>query len=72
MKLFLDGLLFVCQALAVLALAWGGWMVIRESLAGTVFPDRKEPTSDAAATERTKEHAQPSVARRAGEARRAA
>lgn len=65
MKLFLDGLLFVGQALALIALAWGGWLVLRESLAGTVFPDHKEPMSDAAATDRTEGHVQPSVIRRA-------
>lgn len=72
MKLFLDSLYFLGETLALLALAWGGWLVLRESLAGSVFPDHKEPTPDAAATDRATENAQPSVLRRARETRRAA
>ena len=72
MKLFLDSLVFLIQAAALLGLAWGGWIVLRESLAGTVFPDRKEPSLDAADAERTMEDAYPLVEHGAGQTRRAA
>lgn len=72
MKLFLDSLVLLIQAVSLLCLAWGGWIVLRESLAGTVFPDHKEPSRDEAAGERATGDARPSVHHRAAETRRAA
>lgn len=71
MKLFLDSLFYLGATLSLILLAWGGWLVLRESLAGTVFPAYKEPTADSAATDRVKEPA-PSSVHRVRETKRAA
>jgi hypothetical protein len=71
MKLFLDSLFYLGAALSLMLLFWGGWLVLRESLAGTVFPAYKELSADPAATDRTKEPA-PSLVRRVRETKRAA
>ena len=71
MKLFLDSLFYLGAALSLILLSWGGWLVLRESLAGTVFPAYKEPMADLAATDRTKKPA-PSNAHRVRESKRAA
>jgi len=42
MKLLLDNLFFLGQVISVAGLAWGAWLVLRDSLAGTVFPIRKK------------------------------
>jgi len=41
MNTLLDNLFLFGQAISLIAVAWGAWLVLRESLAGTVFPDRK-------------------------------
>ena len=41
MKLILDNLFFLGQVISVAGLAWGAWLVLRDSLAGTVFPSHK-------------------------------
>lgn len=41
MNMLLDNLFLFGQAISLMALAWGAWMVLRESLAGVVFPARK-------------------------------
>lgn len=41
MKLLLDNLFFLGEVISVAGLAWGAWLVLRDSLAGTVFPSRK-------------------------------
>lgn len=71
MKLFLDSLFYLGATLSLVLLSWGGWLVLRESLAGTVFPAYKEPMADPAGVDRTKEPV-PSVVRRVREAKRAA
>jgi hypothetical protein len=71
MKLFLDSLFYLGAALSLMLLSWGGWLVLRESLAGTVFPAHKEPAADPAATDRAKKPA-PSLVRRVRETKRAA
>jgi hypothetical protein len=42
MKLLLDNLFFLGQVISLAALAWGAWLVLRDSLAGTVFPSHKK------------------------------
>lgn len=42
MKFLLDNLFFLGQVISVAGLAWGAWLVLRDSLAGTVFPARKK------------------------------
>jgi hypothetical protein len=42
MKLLLDNLFFLGEVISVAGLAWGAWLVLRDSLAGTVFPSRKK------------------------------
>jgi hypothetical protein len=42
MKLLLDNLFFLGQVICVAGLAWGAWLVLRDSLAGSVFPARKK------------------------------
>ena len=42
MKLLLDNLFFLGEVISVAGLAWGAWLVLRDSLAGTVFPTRKK------------------------------
>lgn len=41
MNMLLDSLFLFAQAISLMALAWGAWLVLGESLAGTVFPNRK-------------------------------
>lgn len=41
MNLLLDNLFFFCQILSLLGMAWGAWLVLRESLTGIVFPGYK-------------------------------
>ena len=41
MKLLLDNLFFFGQVVSVAGVAWGAWLVLRDSLAGTVFPSHK-------------------------------
>lgn len=43
MKLLLDNLFFFGEVISLAGLAWGAWLVLRASLAGTVFPDRNKP-----------------------------
>lgn len=42
MKLFLDNLFFLGEIVSLAGLAWGAWLVLRESLAGVVFPVHKK------------------------------
>jgi hypothetical protein len=42
MKFLLDNLFFIGEVLSVAGLVWGGWLVLRDSLAGTVFPSHKK------------------------------
>lgn len=42
MKMLLDNLFLFGQAISLAALAWGAWLVLRESLAGTVFSDHEK------------------------------
>jgi hypothetical protein len=37
MELLLDNLFFLGQILSLFGIAWGAWMVLRESLTGIVF-----------------------------------
>ncbi len=41
MELLLDNLFFLGQILSLLGIAWGAWLVLRESLTGIVFPRHK-------------------------------
>jgi hypothetical protein len=41
MKLLLDNLFFLGEVISLAGLAWGAGLVLRESLAGSVFPHRK-------------------------------
>lgn len=41
MNTLLDNLFLFGQAVSLMALVWGAWLVLRESLAGVVFPARK-------------------------------
>jgi hypothetical protein len=41
MKLFLDNLFFLGEIASLAGLAWGAWLILRESLIGIVCPDRK-------------------------------
>jgi hypothetical protein len=41
MKLFLDNLFFLGEIASLVGLAWGAWLVLRESLIGIVCHDRK-------------------------------
>ena len=72
MKLLLDNLFFIGQVLALAGLAWGAWIVLRESLAGTVFPAHKGAQSGAAVVDHNKRSADRSVVTPARETRRAA
>lgn len=40
MKLLLDNLFFLGQIISVAGLGWGAWLVVHDSLAGTVFSSR--------------------------------
>jgi hypothetical protein len=42
MKLILDNLFFLGEVISVAGLAWGAGLVLRDSLAGTVFPSHKK------------------------------
>ena len=42
MKLLFDNLFFLGEVISVAGLAWGAWLVLRDSLAGTVFPAHKK------------------------------
>ncbi len=41
MKLFLDNLFFFGEIVSLAGVAWGAWLVLRESLIGIICPDRK-------------------------------
>lgn len=70
MKLFLDALYFLGQILAVVGLAWGAWLVLRDSLAGVVFPAHEDSTPGTAVEDHNKRPVGRAV--EAGETRRAA
>ena len=72
MKLFLDNLFLLGQVITLAALAWGAWMVLRDSLAGIVFPSHKKSTPGTVHLERDKRPADRTVAIQARETRRAA
>lgn len=38
MNMLLDNLFYLGQIASLLAMAWGAWLVLRNSLAGIVFP----------------------------------
>lgn len=42
MKLLLDNLFFLGEVISVAGLAWGAWLVLRDSLVGTVFPSHNK------------------------------
>ena len=41
MKMLLDNLFFLGEVISLAGVAWGAWLVLRDSLAGTVFPSHK-------------------------------
>lgn len=72
MKLFLDTLYLLGQILAVIGLAWGAWLVLRDSLAGTVFPGHENSAPGASVEDHNQRLAERSVEARTRETRRAA
>jgi hypothetical protein len=40
MKLLLDNLFFLGEVISVAGFVWGAWLVLHDSLAGTVFSSR--------------------------------
>lgn len=42
MKPLLDNLFFFGEVISLTGLGWGAWLVLRESLAGTVFPEHNK------------------------------
>ncbi len=47
MKFLLDNLFFLGQVICMAGLVWGAWLVLRDSLAGTVFSSRKKSMLEA-------------------------
>ena len=73
MKLLLDNLFLLGQVISLAMVAYGAWTVLRESLAGTVFPPHKNSTlGTAVLVDREKRLADPAVVIQAPETRRAA
>jgi len=72
MKFFLDNLFLLGQVICVAGIAWGAWMVLRESLAGVIFPAHKESARTAVGPEHVMRPSNASLASHTHETRRAA